>query len=668
MQTEYNNRQMLPLLDVSNQKPIDVGNGRLSASIGLDGLVRSVNSYHPTQGFITLTSIEQFPNDKFYDSNYVRCYRRRLVDSLEGERQAVGFGIRPQEKSLNQEVYYLEGKSPVFRYQFETAEVHSMFVATEKDEKSYFIHRFEVNNISDKEIVFPLTVGGRFSLNRCSYGQLTEGGPIPIPPLENRVDVQSNHMAICNSHLSARADMYLFTGKDALILAPVQTTANEPVNYEYGTELTLEQGESRIINMVYSLSHQEECESELTYTDVEELTAKAIQNLPKWKNTESVQGDKAKAARFIIQRNLDYIVSCCSMPICDEYMCVITDHQLLPLSWNRDSYYMMQLLLESEKKMEFLFEDSYRTEWKSLVQRIVKGHLLWMFEKADRPLQYWGRAYLTNGSSKDNVFQFDQQCYPLLELCDYYAQFGDKETIERLLPIAKDVLDMIMAFKHEEKWLFKTGETPADDKVDYPYHFSSQVLAWHTLQQLSELNKEFSFYDKDLAEWADQVRHDCIGSFSTLHNGKELFTYLTDLKGNFQKYHDANDLPAVYAPMWGFCSQDDTRWIHTMEFGFSEDNKGGFYPGRYGGLGSVHTPHPWPLGDAQELLFSDVMKDEVRRDRIFQKLMELVQWDGLYSEAVDEETGKVQSRHWFSWPGAVISTVFCTTILDVRES
>ncbi|TFE23573.1 glycoside hydrolase family 125 protein [Cohnella luojiensis] len=662
MQTEYNNRQVTPLLEVGNQKPIDVGCGRLSASIGLDGQVRSVNGYHPQQGFITLTSIEQFPNDKWYDSSYVRRYRRGLVDPLKGESTALGFGIRYQEKVVEQSVFYLEGKAPVFRYQFEKAEVNSLFVATEKNEKGYLIQRVEVINKSDKEIVFPYTVSGLFSLNRCSYGQLTEGGPIPIPPLENRVDIQSNHISICNQHLSARADIMLFSGQDALILSPLQEKANEPVNYEYETELTLGKGESRFISMVYTLSSQEERELELTHSDVEELIAKAIQDLPKWNKTAFAQGEKVEAAQFIIQRNLDYIMSCCSVPIGDEYVCVITDHQLLPLSWNRDAYYMMQLLLESERKSGFLFEDSYRTEWKCHIQRIVKGHLLWMFEKADRPLRYWGRAYLTNGLSKDNVFQFDQQCYPLLELCDYYAQFGDKETVKRVLPIVKEVLDMIMDYKHEEKWLFKTGETPADDKVDYPYHFSSQVLAWYTLQQLSGMNEEFSFCDKDLSEWADQVKKDCIQSFSTHHNGKELFAYLTDLKGNFQKYHDANDLPAVYAPIWGFCGRDDAKWIHTMEFGFSEENKGGFYIGRFGGLGSVHTPHPWPLGDAQELLYSELTGDAVRRDKVFHKLVELVQWDGLFSEAIHEETGKVQSRHWFSWPGAFIATVFCITI------
>jgi meiotically up-regulated gene 157 (Mug157) protein len=129
------------------------------------------------------------------------------------------------------------------------------------------------------------------------------------------------------------------------------------------------------------------------------------------------------------------------------------------------------------------------------------------------------------------------------------------------------------------------------------------------------------------------------------------------LKGNYQLYHDANDLPTVYAPLWGFCERKDERWIHTMEFAFSPENKGGFYPGEFGGLGSVHTPHAWPLGDGQELLFSCLVGDSTRQDQVLCKLKQVVQWDGLFPEAIHEERGTIESRHWFSWPGAFISCV-----------
>jgi uncharacterized protein len=97
--------------------------------------------------------------------------------------------------------------------------------------------------------------------------------------------------------------------------------------------------------------------------------------------------------------------------------------------------------------------------------------------------------------------------------------------------------------------------------------------------------------------------------------------------------------------------------METMKFAFSEENKGGYYPGPFGGLGSVHTPHKWPLGDGQELLFALLTGDKNRENNVISKLERAVQWDGLFSEAVNETNGEVASRHWFSWPGAFISSV-----------
>ena len=146
-------------------------------------------------------------------------------------------------------------------------------------------------------------------------------------------------------------------------------------------------------------------------------------------------------------------------------------------------------------------------------------------------------------------------------------------------------------------------------------------------------------------------------AFRTEWEGKAVFAYLTDLQGNYQLYYDANDLPTIYAPIWGFCPPHDETWNQTLQFGLSTSNTGGFYPGVFGGLGSVHTSHPWPLGDVQELLYAQMLGDQERWQRVWQKLRRIVQWDGLFSEAINEATGQVESRHWFSWPGASLSTV-----------
>lgn len=654
MQHAHKNRSRSPLLRGVNQKPIDVGCGLLSASIGPDGLVRSVNRYHPNVGFVTLTPIEQFPSDKWYDSEFVRRYRRRLVDPFDPEDGVHGFGIRPREPVVRQETYFVENAAPLFFLQLESFDVHSLFMAIEERGITYLLNQFEVANRSDETATFHFEAGGTFSLGRCSYGQLTEGGPIPVPPLDNVLEVQGQILSVINAQLPARADLFFFDGRKPLLLTPAGERADHPIRYRHSAELLLAPGESRTISAVYVLTPGIENQTDVSPTCLDRLMDQAMQRSVRWRKNKN---GKTDAEPFIIERNIEYVVSCCSIPVSEEHVCIITDHQLLPLSWNRDAYYMMQLLLTSVRKADRLFDQEDQEAWRHHVQHIVRGHLLWMFEKADRPRQYFGRAYVTHGFCKDDVFQLDQQCYPLLELCDYYSMFQDKETVERVLPQVQHLLAVMMRYRDEGKWLFQTGETPADDRVNFPYHFSSQVLVWHTFEQLAALNDQFAFSQVELREWARHVRQDCLDSFVARQQNEERFAYLTDLKGNCQFYHDANDLPTVYAPLWGFCKSDDATWLATMEFAFTEENRGGFYAGKFGGLGSVHTPHPWPLGDAQELLFAKQTGDVARYDRVLRKIMQVVQWDGLFSEAIHEECGLVESRHWFSWPGAFLSTV-----------
>lgn len=146
-----------------------------------------------------------------------------------------------------------------------------------------------------------------------------------------------------------------------------------------------------------------------------------------------------------------------------------------------------------------------------------------------------------------------------------------------------------------------------------------------------------------------------LSAFTADRDGRQIFAYLTDLHGRYQFYHDANDLPTILTPLWGFCEKTDPRWLETLRFAFTPENEGGYYSGRYEGLGFVHTPHKWPLGDGQELLFAWLTEDDELRQRVLNKLRETCTWDGMFNEAVDENTGVVLSRHWFSWPGAFIA-------------
>ncbi len=90
-----------------------------------------------------------------------------------------------------------------------------------------------------------------------------------------------------------------------------------------------------------------------------------------------------------------------------------------------------------------------------------------------------------------------------------------------------------------------------------------------------------------------------------------------------------------------------------MAFAFSSANEG-MAEGRFGGLGSRHTPGAWPLGDAQELLWARVIGDEARCTRVLQRVHATAFPDGALPEARDPQTGAPISRHWFAWPNAAL--------------
>ena len=114
------------------------------------------------------------------------------------------------------------------------------------------------------------------------------------------------------------------------------------------------------------------------------------------------------------------------------------------------------------------------------------------------------------------------------------------------------------------------------------------------------------------------------------------------------------DFPTVLAPLWGFCAADDPRWRATMEFAFSSRNAEGYFLGPFGGLGSIHTPGAWPLGDVQEIVYGRLVGDERRVTAALDRLVATAGWDGGLPEARDPQSGAVRSRHWFAWPSAAL--------------
>lgn len=516
-------------------QPLDVGNGRVAASVAADGALLSVATYDREHGIVILSGIPPFDETKRREPAAVREYRASLADPLRP-----GFGLRFDVPQAPWRVSLLGDAVPESTYDADGVRITVLTWAP--PDRAGLAQRWRIATARALRWrrVLP-------RLRRADYTQLTEGGPLPPAGGITRP--------------------WHLTGVDA------------------------EQGELP--------PGDHEVMLQIGFDPPIERPAFTVSEIP--------------GASGASRRGLAYarIVALRTEP---GATCILADHEILPLSWNRDAYYVATLLRQCGDAA------------------LVREHLQWLFRVAERSGGLWGRAHLANGRVKDRAFQLDQQCYPLLEAVESGAATMYQD----------DIGEVVRAIEARRQGaLYPTEETPGDDPLVLPYHFSSHVLLWRTYDALARAGVQ--------APDAERVRNATIQAF--VDDGR--FAYATDGNGSFRHYHDANDVPAAFAPAWGFCSAADPLWIATMRFAWSERNVGGFYPGPLGGLGSVHTPHPWPLGDLQDIVVARATADASREVAARARLERIQAWNGMLPEAYDETTGTVRSRHWFAWPLAL---------------
>jgi hypothetical protein len=583
-----------PLNPAGHIKPLDFGADGVTGSINADGRLIALNTYHPRYGYVTLTTADPFPEDQRYNPAAVRAYRAGLA-------ALHGFGPDLESAVWRRDALLTGGAVPAISVTLENG-THMEMVAW-----AYGGGAFQ-----EWETGTAPRWRGRLSLQRCAYTQLTEGGPVPMPPTETHARFKDGVLTIENPALEWAAAISGFPPGETWerrALGPIEIDiagAGESTTLVYGFGPTA----AAALDAVRRLAQN-------PFDDLDS-------ELDRWR--EYLDG--LPSPHLAVQRGISYGLML-AVPV-GATCCILTDHMLLPLSWNRDAYYVARALLDRQPD-------------------IVRRHLLWMFETAERRDGVWGRCYLANGQIKDAAFQLDQQLFPLLELAEYVGATSDRATWDRLRPAIAPVIDRLLARKATHTWLFPTDETPADDPVALPYHFSSHVVMWFTLRQIAAL-----LGDDALADSAEAIRRAVLEHFTATRDGQSLYAYATDGAGNHHFYHDANDFPLVLAPVWGFTPVDDPVWRATLDFAFSEANQGGYYDGR---LGSVHTRAPWPLGDVQDLLIARLLHDPARESRAWEHINRAAQWDGALPEAYDATTGEVVSRHWFAWPNAALACV-----------
>ena len=574
-------------------KPLDIGNGIVSGILTTGGRWLSLGVEHPVHGRVVLTDVADLPEERRLDQPAVRAYRAELASA-----SRAGFGLALL--SGGADAFLVEDSLPLAVHDRADARIEVLSFAPAGRRGAVQIVRVAAR---EEAIGLAFEWTGEMRLRRASYTQLTPGGALPPTRSRPLIGRDSRLIWIDDRELGAAAAI--------AIPADAQIPAGMSLPFVVA------------VSVADTLADAAREATSLAGEGVELVEAEVLSRR-RWWQAVGRDGDADRP----IRRAAAYALDCAASRAGEGVVAVLADHVILPLIWTRDAYFVCRMLLALDAHDE-------------RVRVVVDGFLRWTFEVAERPQGWWPRASLANGMAKDPVFQLDQQLFPLLLLADHARITGDASILARYRSASDDTIAALLA-RRSPFGLIAADETPADDPSEQPYHFSSHVLLWRVLR------------DVDAAVAAD-VRASVLEHF--VADGR--FAYaVAGARGagargaGARHYHDANDMPTVFAPGWGFCAATDPVWRATIEFAWSDRNEAHF-PGPLGGLGSLHTPHPWPFGDLQDVIVARAIDDGAREQRAWDRLRRVETHDGLLPEAYDERDARVVSRHWFAWPAAL---------------
>src|SRR5438093_11610213 len=528
-------------------KPLDVGNGIVSGTLTPGGRWLSLGIAHPVHGRVELTTMDPFTGSRF-DQSEVRAYRESLTDP---KRPSFGFDLLDVAPSV---VWLAEDAFPSAIVDRPEGRLESTVVAPAGRSGAIQIVRIKAN----VEIRGP-TWTSAMRLGRAAYTEVTAGGAL--------ADAHSDYRMSMHQRSDWPDSLFLVEDRSLGAAATIAATYAEiGAGSEATAILVVALGLEPMATMT---------EAHELARDAETLLAQDLKERRQLWTGLDLDGPTAHPLR----RGVSYAIDCAASRTGDA-TAVLADHQILPLVWTRDAYYVCRALLAVAPH-------------DPVVDEIVGGFVELLFANAAGA---WGRALLATGIAKDRAFQLDQQIYPPLLVADWARAVRRPALLDAWRSDCEKVIEALLA-RRTADGLIATDETPGDDPLAQPFHFSSHVLLWHLLDVFGH-------------RAAREVREATLRHFAS--EGRFAYAISGPDAAEARHYHDANDLPTVFAPGWGFCTAGDPRWRATIQFAWSDANEG-YFSGVLGGLGSVHTPHPWPLGDLQEIVVTGGLSGSWRR-------------------------------------------------------
>jgi hypothetical protein len=619
-------------------KPLDVGNGLVSASVSRRGDLLSVGTAHTSFGFVEWSAVPEFDEALRLRPDAVRRHRDAMArDSFPVVQITGPAGPGPIETTLIDGVFPRQRRS-------HGGWTHEIVTWARRGERAVR-QRHTLRALEPAPLGLTVTCRGR--IDRPPFAQITETDP--LPPTGARTRVARRGCGVVFEAASLPAHAFI----DVVANTPVGEWEIDDATAKLQIDWNGSEASDLVVDLVCSLSEERAATMGVSARVPEDaLACERARVRASYGNRASerhdlleVPADLAPRLDWLALRALNYVHGCSAVTVSPTEVCLVTDHRLLPLSWTRDAYYQARLLLADGSRAS---------------RALVASHLRWLWTGCERPGGRWARSHLPSGAPKDRGLQADQQLYPLLELCDYRVATGklpelgrDARGWDELVTEAWVTLPV-----HDETGLLAGEENPADDLLELPYLLSSQILWWTTSVRLSELQAATGIATGiEFGSVAESVRNRVGKHFCARGPRAIQWAYATDARGATVLYNDANDLPTALAPMLGYCAPDDAVWRATMEFTFRPDNPA-YCAGRWGGLGSAHTPGTWPLGDIQEWVAFSLIGERERAVRVLRRLLDATTCDGMFPEAYDPNSGRIAARPWFAWPGAVLGALY----------
>ena len=267
----------------------------------------------------------QFDGTRFHDPEYVRAYRKKLLDYVRSGTR--GFGLCFEGEAANLMISFVDDQWIEITYSIGVIRFSTrLSLSGDGDVTQSTV----VNSNSSQPLELEYSLSLNLSVNRASYGQLTEGGPIPIPQSRNETRLfQSGHRwAIINKNLDAIVDGTLScNGQPVCVRTQVreEVIIGQPSSGVFNGKIRLLPGQPCTLTATFNLKPG------TTLSPISpSVTLRPLCSSGEWKS-----GDSERS--LIIRRNLQYILGNCTFPVGDEAICFITDHVALPLGWNRDN-------------------------------------------------------------------------------------------------------------------------------------------------------------------------------------------------------------------------------------------------------------------------------------------------------------------------------------------